>query len=171
MNIVFAALKDAWSPIMPVDFQRLSSEVNPQFAQIAEDDETMLVSKFNFSLGGNVEGYLQIIQPFSLLKPARDLLRGRMKAADEEDSRTIKWERDLNEATLDIPLLLRAKIAEIEMTYGQLTNLREGQVLPIELFEDTEVSIDNIEVFRATTGEVAGKVSLQILEMSKLDKE
>jgi flagellar motor switch protein FliM len=131
----------------------------------------MLVSKFNFSLGGSVEGYLQIIQPFSLLKPARDLLRGRMKAADEEDSRTIKWERDLNEATLDIPLLLRAKIAEIEMTYGQLTNLREGQVLPIELFEDTEVSIDNIEVFRATTGEVAGKVSLQILEMSKLDKE
>ncbi len=171
MNIIFAALKDAWSPIMPVDFQRLSSEVNPQFAQIAEDDETMLVSKFNFSLGGNVEGYLQIIQPFSLLKPARDLLRGRMKAADEEDSRTIKWERDLNEATLDIPLLLRAKIAEIEMNYGQLTNLREGQVLPIELFEDTEVSIDNIEVFRATTGEVAGKVSLQILEMSKLDKE
>jgi flagellar motor switch protein FliM len=68
-------------------------------------------------------------------------------------------------------LLLSAKIAEIEMTYGQLTNLREGQVLPIELFEDTEVSIDNIEVFRATTGEVAGKVSLQILEMSKLDKE
>ena len=68
-------------------------------------------------------------------------------------------------------MLLRAKIAEIEMTYGQLTNLREGQVLPIELFEDTEVSIDNIEVFRAATGEVAGKVSLQILEMSKLDKE
>ncbi len=171
MNIVFAALKDAWSPIMQVNFQRVSSEVNPQFAQIADDDELMLVSKFNFSLANDVEGYLQIIQPFSLLKPARDLLRSRVQTSDDEDEQDSAWERQLNDAALDVPLLLRAKIAELSLTYGQLTNLREGQMLPIEVFEEASVSIDNIEVFTAATGEVAGKVALQINRMSSLDKK
>jgi flagellar motor switch protein FliM len=171
MNIVFAALKDAWSPIMQVNFQRVSSEVNPQFAQIADDDELMLVSKFNFSLANDVEGYLQIIQPFSLLKPARDLLRSRVQTSDDEDEQDSAWERQLNDAALDVPLLLRAKIAELSLTYGQLTNLREGQMLPIEVFEEASVSIDNIEVFTAATGEVAGKVALQINRMSRLNKK
>jgi flagellar motor switch protein FliM len=170
MNIVFAALKDAWSPIMQVNFQRVSSEVNPQFAQIADDDELMLVSKFNFSLANDVEGYLQIIQPFSLLKPARDLLRSRVQTSDEQDEQSSAWERNLGDATLDVPLLLRAKIAELSMSYGQLTNLREGQMLPVELFDEASVSIDNIEVFKAITGEVGGKVALQIQSMSTLGK-
>lgn len=170
MNIVFAALKDAWSPIMQVNFQRVSSEVNPQFAQIADDDELMLVSKFNFSLANDVEGYLQIIQPFSLLKPARDLLRSRVQTSDEQDEQSSAWERNLGDATLDVPLVLRAKIAELSMSYGQLTNLREGQMLPVELFDEASVSIDDIEVFRAITGEVGGKVALQIQSMSTLGK-
>jgi flagellar motor switch protein FliM len=170
MNIVFAALKDAWSPIMQVNFQRVSSEVNPQFAQIADDDELMLVSKFNFSLANDVEGYLQIIQPFSLLKPARDLLRSRVQTSDEQDEQSSAWERNLGDATLDVPLLLRAKIAELSMSYGQLTNLREGQMLPIELFDEASVSIDDIEIFKAITGEVGGKVALQIQSMSSLGK-
>jgi flagellar motor switch protein FliM len=170
MNIVFAALKDAWSPIMQVNFQRVSSEVNPQFAQIADDDELMLVSKFNFSLANDVEGYLQIIQPFSLLKPARDLLRSRVQTSDEQDEQSSAWERNLGDATLDVPLVLRAKIAELSMSYGQLTNLREGQMLPVELFDEASVSIDDIEVFKAITGEVGGKVALQIQSMSTLGK-
>lgn len=170
MNIVFAALKDAWSPIMQVNFQRVSSEVNPQFAQIADDDELMLVSKFNFSLANDVEGYLQIIQPFSLLKPARDLLRSRVQTSDEQDEQSSAWERNLGDATLDVPLVLRAKIAELSMSYGQLTNLREGQMLPVELFDEASVSIDDIEVFKAITGEVGGKVALQIQSMSSLGK-
>lgn len=170
MNIVFAALKDAWSPIMQVNFQRVGSEVNPQFAQIADDDELMLVSKFNFSLANDVEGYLQIIQPFSLLKPARDLLRSRVQTSDDEDEQDSAWERDLNEAALDVPLTLKAKIAELTMTYGAMTNLKEGQTLPIELFEEASVTIDDIEVFSALTGEVGGKVALQIKSMSSLSK-
>jgi flagellar motor switch protein FliM len=116
---------------MQVNFQRVGSEVNPQFAQIADDDELMLVSKFNFSLANDVEGYLQIIQPFSLLKPARDLLRSRVQTSDDEDEQDSAWERDLNEAALDVPLTLKAKIAELTMTYGAMTNLKEGQTLPI----------------------------------------
>jgi flagellar motor switch protein FliM len=44
-------------------------------------------------------------------------------------------------------------------------------MLPIEVFEEASVSIDNIEVFTAATGEVAGKVALQINRMSRLNKK
>ena len=36
LDVTFRNLKEAWSPLMPVDFEFVSSEINPQFAQIAD---------------------------------------------------------------------------------------------------------------------------------------
>ena len=68
LNILLGSLKEAWAPIISVDFQRIGQEINPAFVQIADDADSMLVSKFSFDLEGEEEeGYIQIIQPFSLL--------------------------------------------------------------------------------------------------------
>ncbi len=56
MNIILASLKEAWSPIIHVDFQKIGQEVNPAFAQIADDDELMVQSRFDFNLGQNESG-------------------------------------------------------------------------------------------------------------------
>ena len=94
MNIILGSLKEAWAPILQVDFQRVSQEVNPAFAQIADDDDSMLVSRFQFIMGEGEEGFVEIIQPFSLLKPIRDLLRSRIVTTDEENDQTIRWSND-----------------------------------------------------------------------------
>ena len=59
MNIILASLKEAWAPILHVDFQRVSTEVNPAFAQIADESDSMLVSHFDFILGDKEEGFIQ----------------------------------------------------------------------------------------------------------------
>ena len=35
LDVLFSSLQDAWSPLMDVEFEVASSEINPQFAQIA----------------------------------------------------------------------------------------------------------------------------------------
>jgi len=162
MNIILGSLKEAWAPILNVDFQRVSTEVNPAFAQIADESDSMLVSHFDFILGDKEEGFIQIIQPFSLLKPIRDLLRSRLVTTDDENEQTIKWAKDLRGACEDVPLELSVKIAEFDLTFGELESLEVNQVLPIELFESAEVDIHRSAAFLGVVGELDGKAAIEL---------
>ena len=162
MNIILASLKEAWAPILHVDFQRVSTEVNPAFAQIADDSDSMLVSHFDFMLGDKEEGFIQIIQPFSLLKPIRDLLRSRLVTTDDENELTIKWTQDLHDACEDISLEMSVKIAELNLTFGELESLEVSQVLPIELFESAEIDIHDSPAFLGVVGELDGKAAVEL---------
>lgn len=161
MNIILASLKEAWSPILHVDFHRVSQEVNPAFAQIADESDSMLVSRFDFDLGDE-QGFVQIIQPFSLLKPIRDLLRSRVVTTEEENEQTKKWEKDLHDACEDVPLDLKVKICEVDVTFGDLKDMKVGQVLPIELFEFAEVDLHDSPAFKGTVGEFDGKAAVEL---------
>ena len=162
MNIILGSLKEAWAPILHVDFQRVSTEVNPAFAQIADDTDSMLVSHFDFILGDNEEGFIQIIQPFSLLKPIRDLLRSRIVTTDDENEQTMKWTRDLLGACEDISLEMSVKIAEFKLTFGELESLEVNEILPIELFEHAEISIHDSSAFLGVVGELDGKAAVEL---------
>ena len=162
MNIILGSLKEAWAPILHVDFQRVSTEVNPAFAQIADDTDSMLVSHFDFILGDNEEGFIQIIQPFSLLKPIRDLLRSRIVTTDDENEQTMKWTRDLLGACEDISLEMSVKIAEFKLTFGELESLEVNDILPIELFEHAEISIHDSSAFLGVVGELDGKAAVEL---------
>ena len=172
MNIILGSLKEAWAPILSVDFHRVSTEVNPAFAQIADDTDSMLVSSFDFILGEDEEeGFIQIIQPFSTLKPIRDLLRSRIVTSDDENEQTIKWSQDLREACEDIPLEVSVNIAEFNLTFGELESLEINQLLPVELFEWAEVDLHRSPAFRGAIGEMDGKaaVELRTTKISEFD--
>ena len=162
MNIILGSLKEAWAPILHVDFQRVSTEVNPAFAQIADDTDSMLVSHFDFILGDNEEGFIQIIQPFSLLKPIRDLLRSRIVTTDDENEQTMKWTQDLHDACEDISLEMAVEVAEFKLTFGELESLEVNQILPIELFEHAEISIHDSLAFLGVVGELDGKAAVEL---------
>jgi flagellar motor switch protein FliM len=162
MNIILGSLKEAWAPILHVDFQRISTEVNPAFAQIADDTDSMLVSHFDFILGDNEEGFIQIIQPFSLLKPIRDLLRSRIVTTDDENEQTMKWTRDLHDACEDISLEMSVEIAEFKLTFGELESLEVNQILPVELFEQAGIRIQDSSAFLGVVGELDGKAAVEL---------
>ena len=162
MNIIFASLKEAWSPIIQVDFQRVSQEVNPAFAQIADEDELMLVSRFDFALEDNESGFIQIIQPFSLLKPIRDLLRSRVQTTDDEDEQSTRWITDLQDACEELPVALNVKIAEIETTYGDLQEMKNGDILPLEINDSAELMICDSIAFLGTVGEMDGQLAVEV---------
>ncbi|MDH5613997.1 MAG: flagellar motor switch protein FliM, partial [Gammaproteobacteria bacterium] len=52
LNKVFEDLHTAWGPVLPVDFEYTSSEVNPQFANIVSPSEVVVVSSFHIELEG-----------------------------------------------------------------------------------------------------------------------
>ncbi|TON80158.1 flagellar motor switch protein FliM, partial [Vibrio parahaemolyticus] len=52
LKIVFEDYKEAWSPVMGVEFEYLDSEVNPSMANIVSPTEVIVVSSFHIEVDG-----------------------------------------------------------------------------------------------------------------------
>lgn len=73
LDLIFKDLKEAWKPVLDVDFEYLNSEVNPQFANIVSPTEVVVVSTIHIEIYGG-GGDLQITMPYSMIEPIRELL-------------------------------------------------------------------------------------------------
>lgn len=52
LKLVFEDYKEAWAPVMDVEFEYLDSEVNPAMANIVSPTEVIVVSSFHIELDG-----------------------------------------------------------------------------------------------------------------------
>jgi flagellar motor switch protein FliM len=171
LNLIFASLKDAWSPVLKLDFTEVAAEINPQFAQIADENDQVIVSKFNLNLGQNVDGAITIIQPFISLKPIRDLLRSRIQTSEENDDKAVKWSNDLQVACKDASMELQIKLAEIPTSLAKLKSLREGDVIMFNKPDLAWGQIEGFTLFDMEVGTIGNNVAAKIINFRKLKKQ
>ena len=90
LQVFFRSFKEAWAPITPVDFEHVSSEINPQFAQIADENDLVVVSRFEAEASQGA-GFVDMVIPYVALKPVRDLLRSRVQTGDGDEESDKVW--------------------------------------------------------------------------------
>jgi len=91
LDQVFVDLKEAWSPVMDLDFEFINSEVNPQFANIVSPSEVVVVTTFHVEIEGG-GGDFHITMPYSMLEPMREILdAGLQSDRDDADGRWGLW--------------------------------------------------------------------------------
>ena len=73
LKLVFEDYKEAWAPVMDVEFEYLDSEVNPAMANIVSPTDVIVVSSFHIELDGG-GGDFHVAMPYSMLEPIRELL-------------------------------------------------------------------------------------------------
>lgn len=149
LDIAFKDLEQAWKPVLDVRFEYLESEVNPQFANIVSPSEVVVVTTFNVDLesGG---GDFYICFPYSMLEPIRDLLdAGVQSDRGEKDER---WERAMRDEILEVNVDVTTELSQVELSVGQLADLQIGDIIPIDIGEQLEVSAEGLPLFRGTLG-------------------
>ncbi|QNH12858.1 flagellar motor switch protein FliM [Xanthomonas sp. GW] len=155
----FADLHEAWAPVMEVDFEYINSEVNPHFANIVTPREYVVVSRFHVELEGG-GGEIHITLPYSMLEPIRELLDAGIQSdrVDRDESWNIMLREQLNTAEVTISSVLAQK----QMTLRELTRLKIGDVLPIELPKQVPLCVENIPVFTGEFGISRGQNAVKI---------
>ena len=171
LNLIFASLKDAWSPVLRLEFTEVAAEINPQFAQIADENDQVIVSRFNLNLGKNVDGAITIIQPFISLKPIRDLLRSRIQTSEENDEKAVKWIDDLQTACKDASMELQVKLADIPTSLSKLKNFREGDIIMFNKPDFAWGQIEGFTLFDMEIGTIGNNVSAKVTNFRKLKRE
>jgi len=168
LHDAFNDLKEAWSPVMDIDFTFLESEVNPQFANIVSPSEVVVVSTFTIELEGG-SGEMHITMPYSMIEPIKELLdTGVQSDRVEKDER---WTEALKEEVKDAKVELSATLAESEISMRELMKLKVGDILPISLPEEVVVMAEgDLPLFRGRFGISEGQNAVQMIQWIRNEK-
>jgi len=161
----FVDLQEAWTPVMPINFEYLNSEVNPQFANIVSPTEVVVVTTFHIELEGG-GGELHVAFPYSMIEPIREQLdAGVQSDRSDVDER---WSQSLQEEMKEAKVSLTSSLLETKMTLQQVLDFEEGDIIPIELPEELIVTIEDIPVFKGKFGESRGNKAIKITKKISL---
>lgn len=150
---LFAAMVEAWAPVLPLEFEYLNSEINPQFANIVSPTETVVMSRFHVELDGG-GGEIHLTLPYAMVEPIRTLLDAGVQSdrVDRDD----RWSETLHEEILDAEVELTSLLLETELTIGDFLQLRPGDVIPVPMPDLTTVFAEDVPIFRGRYGQTNG---------------
>lgn len=161
LDQAFANLREAWNPVLPVDFEFLNMEVNPQFANIVSPSEVVVVSRFHVELNGG-GGDLHITLPYTMIEPIRDILNAGVQSdRNDVDQR---WVSSLREEMTTASVALSCRLTEANISLRELMRLRPGDIIPIEMPERVTLRAEGVPVLRGRPGQSGGYVAVKITE-------
>jgi len=156
----FDDLTKAWQPVYAIDFSYIGSEVNPTMANIVSPGEAVVVSKFNIEcLGGG--GQMHIILPYTSLEPIRNLLVAGFHSDNLANDN--RFSANLRSEILDVNVQMAANIANANFNMRQILNLKQGDIIPIEL-NNMQLKVENLPIFKIKLGINNNKYAMQIIE-------
>ncbi|CAM3749975.1 Flagellar motor switch protein FliM [Vibrio aerogenes CECT 7868] len=164
LKIVFGDYKEAWSPVMGVEFEYLDSEVNPSMANIVSPTEVIVVSSFHIEVEGG-GGDFHMVMPYSMVEPIRELLDAGVQSDKMETD--VRWSSALREEIMDVPVNFRVNLLEKDLALRDLMELRPGDVIPIDMPEHAVMFVEELPTFRVKMGRSEDKLAVQVSEKIK----
>ena len=162
LNVFFRSMKEAWSPVMPVDFDVLSSEINPQFAQIADENDLVVVSRFDSEGNEDAKGFIDMVYPYNALKPLRDVFRSRLQISDTSQESDRVWADELNVAVKDSSLGARVVLGELTLSMASFEAMQEGDVIPFKKPDFARLIVNDVPVFEGQIGNLDTQVAMRM---------
>lgn len=175
LNQMFSDMKEAWGAVIDVDFEYLSSEVNPAMANVVSPSEVVVVSTFHVELDGG-GGDLHITLPYSMIEPVREILdSGVQSDVDEVDER---WVSSLRRDLMSVRVPVNARVAERVIRLRDLVGLQAGDIIPIDMPDSLEMTANKVPIYHAKLGKAGDNLALKIVspivkekkDMSELQK-
>ncbi|MFM2485104.1 flagellar motor switch protein FliM [Celerinatantimonas yamalensis] len=164
LKIVFEDYREAWAPVMDVEFEYLDSEVNPAMANIVSPSEVIVVSSFHIELDGG-GGDFHISMPYSMVEPIRELLDAGVQSDNEDTDQ--RWSSALREEIMDVPVGISARLLQVEVSLRALLNMQVGDVIPIDMPENALVFVEDLPSYHAKLGRRGENLALKISDKLK----
>ncbi len=160
IELLFKDLKEAWKPVMDLEFEYMNSEVNPQFANIVSPAEIVIVSTIHVELEGG-GGDINIAMPYAMIEPIRDLLDAVSSDRGEVDG---SWQEGLRKEVLRSEVALNSLLVEKTMSIEDVMNFQKGDVIPIDMPETVTLQAEGVSIFKGKIGLSDGNYAIQITE-------
>jgi flagellar motor switch protein FliM len=162
LEVLFKSLTEAWAAVLPIEFELVSSEINPQFAQIADENDLVILTRFEAEGNMNSQGFIDLVYPYASLKPIRELLRSRVQSGDGNDESDKQWRIELEEAVDSAGLEARVLLGSVESSFGEIESMKEGDVLFFKKPELARLLVNGLPAFDVQVGTIGAQTAVQI---------
>ena len=159
LGVVFEEYQKAWAPIHPLKFEYVRSEMNTQFANIATPSEVVVSVTFTIELSGTT-AEMHFCLPYSMVEPIRDVLYSTMHS--EQASSDKRWTGTLTRQLQTAEVELVATLGNTSVTFGDIVNMKVGDIIPITIDPQVPVAINGVPVVECRYGIRNGQYALKI---------
>jgi flagellar motor switch protein FliM len=159
LNVVFTEYSKSWKPVYDITFEYVRSEMNSQFANIATPAEIVVSTSFTLEFGGATAD-MHICFPYSMMEPIRDMLYSTMQS--DQLSTDKRWTGTLRKQLQGAEVEIVAQLGNTKITLGQILKLKTGDVIPLNINEKIEATVDSVPLFECTYGQQNGQYALKV---------
>ncbi|MGQ9499935.1 MAG: flagellar motor switch protein FliM [Dissulfurimicrobium sp.] len=165
---ILADLEKAWQNIHHIKIQYVRSEINPQFAKIAQNDDAVIISKFQIDLE-EITGAITICMPLAMLQPLKSKLQTTFQGEETEDP---TWRRRLIQNLYEAEVNVIVPLGEATITGAELMDLGVGDVIQLDTnIEDLlDIIIQDRPKFAGHPGIYRGQRAVQIERVIKTNE-
>ena len=163
-GVIFNSLSEAWAPFMQVECSLSSSEISAVFANIAADDEMVIMNRFETQGDGEDLGFVDVVYPYANLKQVREVLSTRITTSGSDAESDARWSANLLDSIEEVPVEGVVKAVELSISVDELSNMKVGDWFPIRPPEHAELSVNGFPVFNVEVGSRGNQVAIQVVE-------
>ncbi|CAL95339.1 flagellar motor switch protein FliM [Azoarcus olearius] len=159
LNVVFTEYAKAWAPVFKLELEYVRSEMNSQFANIATPSEIVVSTSFSLELGG-AQAEMHICFPYSMVEPIRDLLYSTMQSDHLTQDR--RWITLLSRQLQTAEVELTCNLGTARVTLRDIVNMRVGDVIPLQVSELLQATVDGVPVLECRYGTQNGQFAFKV---------
>ncbi|MSQ76246.1 MAG: flagellar motor switch protein FliM [Rhodoferax sp.] len=162
LDVTFKDIQEAWGPLMHVNLEFVSAEINPQFAQISDENDLVIVSRFETETVTKNTGFIDLVYPYASLKPVRELLRSRVQSGDGNEDSDRQWHDEFEDAVNDSCLQANVVLGTIKSTIKDIESMQAGDILYFKKPEFACLQAAGIPAFNVHVGTLGAQTAVQI---------
>jgi flagellar motor switch protein FliM len=159
LDHIFEDLREAWEPVLELEFVYQNSEVNPQFANIVSPTEVVVVCSFQVDLEGG-GGDIHVTLPYSMIEP----IRGLLDAGIQSDRSNVddRWGKALRREIQRAEIEISSTLVETQLSLRDVVALRVGDVIPVDLPETVALRAEGVPLLEGVFGVSDGMNAVKI---------
>jgi flagellar motor switch protein FliM len=156
-------LRYAFEPVVQTEPKIVSTESNPQYAQIAAPTDMVIVVAFEVKIEG-ISGTATLCIPFSSLQPHLEALSATSLYASQSVTNAEETADRLRYHLGETPVTVSAQFRPVEMAASDIVRLRVGDVLPLNhpIDQPLTLVVDDTPTFEARIGRRNRRLAVQV---------
>ena len=161
VDIALCDIEIAWKSLTDVKLTYVSAEINPRFITIVTPVEPVIKIEMKVTIE-EFDGKIILCIPNSTLEPIKEKLYSSVHSeAVETDKQSISR---LTTVLNDSYIKLTGEIGEIELTVGEILDLKVGDVISIgkPVSDEFDITVENVLKFKGTPCLSRGSQAIKI---------
>ncbi|KYP82112.1 flagellar motor switch protein FliM [Ferroacidibacillus organovorans] len=161
-----SALTASWADVAQLQFTYDTLEVNPQFTQIANQGDIVLLVTFSIVIG-KTSGIMNLCMPHVVLEPLMQRLTSRFAITQKRNDAEAEVSREhLRRQLHSVAVDLQVQLGKSTLPTSDLLRLQIGDVIPLDLRvdESLSVAVEDVVKLKGAPGHFRGHYAVRITE-------